>query len=102
MAGQVSMLGLLAGSGTRCAGASGSTTVDSTVRSGRTWTSSPDASIRQPCSPSSSSDATTTEGSTCSSGACTEEVVLRACMPAPGSPLLAGAAVLPGLLAPAG
>src|SRR5580704_18811751 len=79
--GQVSMLGLAAGSGTRCAGGSGSTTADSTVRSGRTWTSSPDVSMRQPCSPSSSSDATTTEGSACSSGAFTEEVVLRACRP---------------------
>ena len=36
MAGQVSMLGLPGGSGTRCAGASGITTADSTVRSGRT------------------------------------------------------------------
>jgi len=59
MAGQVSMLGLPDGSGTRWAGAPGITTADSTVRSGRTWSSSPDASIRQPRSPSSCSDATT-------------------------------------------
>src|SRR5215831_18125016 len=77
--GQVSMLGSPGGSGTSWAGGSGITTADSTLRSGRTWISSPEASMRQPRSPSSSSDATTTEGSACSAGACTEDVVLRMC-----------------------
>ena len=101
-AGQVSMLGLSDGSGTRCAGGSGITTADSTVRSGRTWTSSPDASIRQPCSPSSSSDATTTDGSVCSARACTDEVALRACSPVAASPVPGGLPVVAGVPASAG
>src|SRR6266516_6530543 len=94
---QVSMLGP-ADSGTRCAGGSGSTTADSTVRSGRTWTSSPEASMRQPRSPSSSSEATTTEGSSCSAGACTDDVALRTCKPAP--PAAAPPAAAPPAAAP--
>ena len=52
------MLGLCPGSGTSLAGGPGSTTAEATLRSGRTCTSSPGASIRHPLSPSSSSEAT--------------------------------------------
>ena len=55
-----------------------------TLRSGRTCTSSPGASICQPLSPSSCSEAMTTEAVRSSSGTCTEDVALRTC--SPGSP----------------
>ena len=47
--------------------------------------SSPSPSIRQPRSPSSSSDATTTVGTDRSAGACTDDVELRTCRPGDGA-----------------
>ena len=65
---QVSMFGFWPGRGTMRTGGSVMTTADWTLRSGRTWTSSPSASMRQPSSPSSRSEATTTDGADCSAG----------------------------------
>src|ERR1022692_853188 len=104
---QVSMFGLPAGSGTSWAGGPGITTADSTLRSDRTWMSSPSPSIRQPRSPSSSSEATTTVGTDRSAGACTDDVELRTCRPGDGAwpaapDRLAGVAELAGLAEPSG
>src|ERR1022692_2816942 len=104
---QVSMFGLPAGSGTSWAGGPGITTADSTLRSDRTWMSSPSPSIRQPRSPSSSSEATTTVGTDRSAGACTDDVELRTCRPGDGAwpaapDRLAGVAGLAGLAEPSG
>src|ERR1022692_4096235 len=104
---QVSMFRLPAGSGTSRAGGPGMTTADSTVRSDRTWMSSPPASIRQPRSPSSSSEATTTVRTDRSAGECTDEVELRTCRPGDGAwpaapDRLAGVAELAGLAEPSG
>ena len=57
------------------------TTAEWTLRSGRTRTSSPGASMRQPLSPSSCSEAVTTDSAEYWSGTCTDEVELRTCRP---------------------
>ena len=56
--------------------------------------------MRQPLSPSSSSDATTTDGTI--AGACTDEVALRACSPVAAAPVPAGLPVVAGVPASAG
>ena len=67
------MFGLSAGSGTKWAGGCGIAIWEWTLRSVRTCTSSPAASMRQPLSPSSCSEAMTTEAVRSSPGTCTDD-----------------------------